>query len=396
MTSRVSLPSAAILLAVVAVLQQLIASPAVAMEDTASVATKSRIRRRENRSWEDEKLEAVSGFAIQDIPTDERSEPPPLPVQARIIGGTLASRDKYPYIASLQARRWGKWSHVCGATLIAPDVLLTAAHCMRSGYAKVEIGRFDLTDLSEVKNGDAVQRWPQFDVIHPNYTTTSDALSGNSYDFLLIKLSQPTYDFSPVRLNRDDALPASDGDPLRTAGWGVYDWEYDKDQRTWNPVSSTKLLDVDVGYVPNNVCRNSARYGFSYENVITNDMMCAQADGRDACQGDSGGPLLLGSSNVQAGVVSFGIGCADKYFPGVYARVSDQVDWIDLTVCRISDDPPSDFRCSNDESAGGRTESRKTDVPSSSPTSSPTTKRGVTNYRRRRRQRRYRARTNNL
>ena len=47
-------------------------------------------------------------------------------------------------------------------------------------------------------------------------------------------------------------------------------------------------------------------------------------------QGDSGGPLFIrrGSSKVQIGIVSWGIGCARGDSPGVYTRVTKMVDWI--------------------------------------------------------------------
>jgi hypothetical protein len=76
-------------------------------------------------------------------------------------------------------------------------------------------------------------------------------------------------------------------------------------------------------------------YDFTYapeELGITEAMICANyADGgRGSCQGDSGGPLLVNTNEgyQQVGIVSFGTGCADGRFPGVYARVGEFTDWI--------------------------------------------------------------------
>lgn len=61
---------------------------------------------------------------------------------------------------------------------------------------------------------------------------------------------------------------------------------------------------------------------------ITDGMICAGAWHKDACQGDSGGPMAI--NGTLEGIVSFGKGCADSDFPGVYSRVAIARDWIRL------------------------------------------------------------------
>merc|ERR1712051_906056 len=88
-------------------------------------------------------------------------------------------------------------------------------------------------------------------------------------------------------------------------------------------------------------------YQTDYKNQISGNMMCANDNGEDSCQGDSGGPLVIRSrtGDVQVGVVSWGVGCAHRDFPGVYARVSAQYHWIRANVCEGSSDPPASFEC---------------------------------------------------
>uniref|UniRef100_A0A3Q1EUP0 trypsin n=1 Tax=Acanthochromis polyacanthus TaxID=80966 RepID=A0A3Q1EUP0_9TELE len=93
--------------------------------------------------------------------------------------------------------------------------------------------------------------------------------------------------------------------------------------------SPQRLQEVNVPIVTNSDCSNS--YG-----GITDNMICAglTEGGKDSCQGDSGGPLVSKNDSiwVLAGVVSFGNGCAEPNFPGVYARVSQYQSWINSFI----------------------------------------------------------------
>ncbi|NJL20897.1 MAG: trypsin-like serine protease, partial [Leptolyngbyaceae cyanobacterium SM1_3_5] len=103
-----------------------------------------------------------------------------------------------------------------------------------------------------------------------------------------------------------------------------------------NGSNSQELLKVDVDIVPFEQC--DSLFGDLTESI----MLCAgtETGGRDACQGDSGGPLLS-SSTVQVGIVSFGDGCGQPGVPAVYTRVSAFDNWIQRTICDLSDSPPA-------------------------------------------------------
>ena len=261
--------------------------------------------------------------------------------QTKIIGGTSPPQGRFPYIASLTY--FG--SHLCGGSLIAPDLILTAAHC--AGYAsEVVLGRYDrsLPFLEGVHEQISVA----FEVKHPQYNAQSV-----DNDFMLVKLLEPSLLHPVVTLNTDPTIPSEQGTELTVAGWG--DTDPNPDVHT----PSFQLLQVQLEFIPNDVCMEASGYiesgdFVSYKGLLTDNMMCAMdKDGlevvdEDTCQGDSGSPMIVagtGDGDTQVGVVSWGIGCVSSTFPGVYARVSSQYEWIRMGVCQHSLSPPASFNC---------------------------------------------------
>jgi len=163
-------------------------------------------------------------------------------------------------------------------------------------------------------------------------------------DFALAKL-YGTSSVSPVRINNRRNVPMAE-EALTVMGWGVTD---EGDSST----ASSTLRSVNVSSLANTDCEDSTgEYdgdSVSYAGYIVDNMMCAHGIGVDACQGDSGGPLIrMGNAtgeDVQVGVVSSGLGCALDSFPGVYARISAEYDWIRNAVCELSSDPPGYLGC---------------------------------------------------
>ncbi|MED6246747.1 hypothetical protein ATANTOWER_022845, partial [Ataeniobius toweri] len=100
------------------------------------------------------------------------------------------------------------------------------------------------------------------------------------------------------------------------SGWGVT-WVYGQSL-------SPELRSVDVDYF--------ADCWYYYYFRITNNMICAGSNegGRDSCQGDSGGPLVC--NGKLEGIVSWGIGCAYSFYPGVYTNVRNYISWIDWAI----------------------------------------------------------------
>jgi len=129
----------------------------------------------------------------------------------RIIGGSNAQQDRYPYFVSMidNAGR-----HTCAGTLVAPDIVLTAAHC-RGSFAKAQIGRWDRrsTSSNEDDYEEIAIDFPELP--HPNYSD-----EGFKNDFMLVKLtSQSTKTF--IRLNNNPDVPLGIvRDELTIVGFG--------------------------------------------------------------------------------------------------------------------------------------------------------------------------------
>lgn len=257
--------------------------------------------------------------------------------EPRIVGGQQAQEGRYPYAVSLTLSS----RHFCGGSLIAPDMVLTAAHCGTQGDVYVEIGRFDQLTTTQYERIQVEDEFP-----NPYY------MSGESlrHDQLLMKLSTAST-VTPVQVNFDPNVPVV-GQNVKIMGWGLTVPDQDTSL-------STILMVADLQTISNEECSASVNPSYpwsNYEGQISDDMLCAYVEGIDSCQGDSGGPMVIesfsGGQDLQVGVVSWGYGCAQSYFPGVYSRPSYDSSWLIATVCENSSNPPDYFNCANSGSNG--------------------------------------------
>jgi len=246
-------------------------------------------------------------------------------LQTRIIAGVNAPLTRYPYTVSFQTT---SGFHFCGASLIAPDVALCAAHCAPEQAAsnyKVVVNPYKLNDPTQ---GVAETIGLADFVAHPDYNDRSI-----DNDYMVLKLASNSNN-PIVQLHSGDSQTPIDNSVLHVMGWGT----------TATSSKSNTLQQVDVITMTNSEC--TARYG---SGSITDNMLCALEAYKGSCQGDSGGPLIIPgdghTEDLQVGIVSWGIGCAEPEHPGVYARVSNQFTWIKSQVCDLSSDPPAYFNC---------------------------------------------------
>ena len=232
---------------------------------------------------------------------------PNLAQTPNIVGGETVTPGTYPWQAALVAGG----EQFCGGSLITPDWVLTAAHCIEGQSSlQVMLGAHTLSNNNESSR----QVIDVSEIIaYPMYST--DTLDG---DIALLKLSKPATLNDRVQTISLLQNEAAAGTPATVTGWGAIGE---------NDETSDTLREVIVPLVSRTMCNRA------YQGDITNNMICAgtgQAD-KDSCYGDSGGPLVVsdgGDGWLQAGVVSWGDGCAVKDSYGVYTNVTQFTDWV--------------------------------------------------------------------
>ncbi|XP_055250819.1 ovochymase-1 [Moschus berezovskii] len=234
----------------------------------------------------------------------------------RIAGGVEACPHCWPWQVGL--RFLG--NHLCGGAIINSIWILTAAHCVQSKnnplFWTIVAGDHDRT----LKESTEQVRRAKHIVMHEDFNT----LSYDS-DIALIQLSSALEFNSAVR---PVCLPHS-LEPLFSSeicvvtGWG----SVSKDGGL-----ASRLQQIQVPVLEREVCERT--YYSAHPGGISEKMICAgfaASGGKDVGQGDSGGPLVCKHEKgpfVIYGIVSWGAECAQPRKPGVFARVSVFLDWI--------------------------------------------------------------------
>uniref|UniRef100_A0A4W6CDW6 ST14 transmembrane serine protease matriptase a n=1 Tax=Lates calcarifer TaxID=8187 RepID=A0A4W6CDW6_LATCA len=235
---------------------------------------------------------------------------------SRIVGGQDAEEGEFPWQVSLHVKSYG---HVCGASIISPNWLVTAAHCVqddgRTRYSQPGTWEAYLgLHTQRNVNSAVVKRNLKQIIPHPNY---------NAYtfdnDIALMELESPV---SYSDYIRPICLPASQHDfPVGNTVW-ITGWGATRE----GGFAASVLQKAQVRIINHSVCNNLMG------GQLTSRMLCAGVltGGVDACQGDSGGPLSSPSSTRMflAGVVSWGDGCARRNKPGIYTAVTKFRGWI--------------------------------------------------------------------
>jgi len=253
----------------------------------------------------------------------------------RIIGGTQAPVGKHRYISRLigcDKEDSSDCDWICGGNLIAPNAILTAAHCILDDYPIkwVVVGSHFATPADGAA-ADGFKVGVTRAIRHPNYdeiTTSNDAA--------ILLLNRNISEIEPVQVSFHN-VPKNVLTWARA--WGTTN--YDK----WTPTDN--LLEVQLKTWSN---RDAAKVyaNLSYTDWETNEtvpysidstmLAAGGVEGKDTCYGDSGGPLTIECTDKPAklvGLTSWGHECALAGVPGLYTRLSAVKNFI-LSHCKQS------------------------------------------------------------
>ncbi|KAK3878607.1 hypothetical protein Pcinc_015393 [Petrolisthes cinctipes] len=243
------------------------------------------------------------------------------PGDLRIAGGQNADKGQYPWLVSIEATNFeGRWL-LCGGTLITPEWVLTAAHCLdseRPEWLWVVSGEHD----TSIEEGTEQYLLVDYFVKHPEYIYWELPYHN---DVALVHLSTPaTLDeftsLAPLPPSSTQALTS----PCEEAGWGAM-------QEGGAGPSVLQWTHVDL-FQPD-LCEAAYPSFTPDPNILCAGQM---SGGTGFCVGDNGGGLWCWNSEaggyVVGGVVSWREGCAQPDNPGVYMDVASYKDWIINTI----------------------------------------------------------------
>jgi trypsin len=242
----------------------------------------------------------------------------------RIVGGEVVMnpQERYPYFAAI----WDK--HTCGGSLISKRWVITVAHC--TGYSDHFV--INGTEYKHI-----------IEVMHEGYDDWNNDIS-------IYQLSEDVTNTPYIRLSPETVTNLTT--PMEVIGIGDTKGYLHKQRKLGSDFPDLKMAYLDLvsfedcvePYVPH----GDAKY------INEDSMICAQKEAQDSCQGDSGGPMFIADEfgrpdkDLLVGLVSWGYGCTDMEFPGVYTRVSYHYYWIFDNICRLDPEGAPEYVNCND------------------------------------------------
>lgn len=254
--------------------------------------------------------------------------------QASVIGGRSASIEEFPSVAFVEAEE-GKHGFSCTGTVVAPRVVLTAAHCAED----VESGRFTGVHAYAVATGVAnlrqATRGNVFRVAETHVFPDFDPGRVHG-DAALLILSTPT-SVPPLALaGSADAALYGEGTQVSIAGWGL--------TRAQNRNAPTTLRTATMTVQKPSFCRGHTRS--YYNDYSTAKQLCLlnpPADRSGSCFGDSGGPAIgqrADGSPVELGVISVVGPLCSPEAPNVLTRTDLVSTWVSEWIAAVETGAP--------------------------------------------------------
>ena len=244
--------------------------------------------------------------------------------QADIVGGEDCDISEYPWQAAIYVD-----GYLCGASVINEYWILTAAHCVEESNQvadpeTITVGVGSSNSYSGLFGSGGDEYDVEEVISHPSFSNWS-----MSNDIALLKLTEPIVfsdDVQPIAIicsNQVSADVQDVGEIVTVTGWGNTSQGGD---------GSDILQYIEVPII------SASNPGLGNISINSNTQFFAGAidGGMDSCQGDSGGPVAVRNAEdtdwLLIGITSWGYGCAQDGYPGVYTKVSNYINWIRINT----------------------------------------------------------------
>lgn len=266
------------------------------------------------------------------------------PLTGRIIGGQNAEPHAHPFICSVQLSN----SHICGASIVNGNWILTAAHCIFPsliGQMSILCGKWDLSveefgqqrrpiggfKIHEIfANGNLPETFP-WDIAMVFTQIVLPKLKNINFYFYFFNVKvyvaeeiQFSETIQPTRLPPRTIDPFQRG--VTIIGWGIYDYVGGEG------VIPDILQMADIPLLNPQEC--TAVIGdFHHDHFLCTGPVTG---GFGACSGDSGGPMVQETDDggfIQLGVAAWAfLPCGQPGQPSGYVAVHKFIDWIFTTI----------------------------------------------------------------